>query len=416
MNNFHSISGWHYLDRWIVPLLQTAITEQRAVVLTGARQVGKSTILQYAEPIKNWRYHTLDDLDVLRQAQEDPQALWAGTDQVVIDEVQRVPDLMPAVKRAVDRQPGMRFVLSGSANLLLLRQVSESLAGRAAYFVLAPMTIGEINGQSPTDLLSRLLAGQWPEEGSIPVPPPDPFNVIQRGLMPPLLQLDKPEAWTRWWEGYVATYLERDLRQISQIDALVDFHRVMEFLALRNGQLLNQSEVARDAGVSQPTTHRYLNLLEATSLVERLPAYTSNRTTRLVKSPKLYWTDPGLAAFLAGYYDRDSLSKGREAGAFFESLILHHLKVLAQLLTPRGRLFYWRTTTGHEVDFVLEQGRRLLAFEVKLTTNPRFGDADGLRLFLSENQAVGGVLFHGGQEIKRLDERIVALPWTMLTG
>jgi predicted AAA+ superfamily ATPase len=261
-----------------------------------------------------------------------------------------------------------------------------------------------------------LLAGQWPEEGSIPVPPPDPFNVIQRGLMPPLLQLDKPEAWTRWWEGYVATYLERDLRQISQIDALVDFHRVMEFLALRNGQLLNQSEVARDAGISQPTTHRYLNLLEATSLVERLPAFTSNRTTRLVKSPKLYWTDPGLAAFLAGYYDRDSLSKGREAGAFFESLILHHLKVLAQLLTPRGRLFYWRTTTGHEVDFVLEQGRRLLAFEVKLTTNPRFGDADGLRLFLSENKAVGGVLLHDGQEIKRLDERIVALPWTMLTG
>jgi len=221
----------------IVLLLHTAISEQRAVVLTGARQVSKCVTLQYAEPIKNWRYHTLDDLDVLRQAQEDPQALWAGADRVVLDEVQRVPDLMPTVKRAVDRQPGMRFVLSGLANLLLLRQVSESLAGRAAYFVLAPMTIGEINGQSPTDILSRLLAGQWPEEGSIPVPPPDPFNLIQRGLMPPLLQLDKPEAWTRWWEGYVATYLERDLRQISQIDALVDFHRVMEFLALRNDQI-----------------------------------------------------------------------------------------------------------------------------------------------------------------------------------
>jgi len=151
-------------------------------------------------------------------------------------------------------------------------------------------------------------------------------------------------------------------------------------------------------------------------LVERLPAFTSNRTTRLVKSPKLYWTDPGLEAFLAGYYDRDSLPKGREAGAFFESLILHYLKVLAQLLTPHGLLFYWRTTTGHEVDFVLEQGRRLLSFEVKLISSPRFGDADGLRLFLSENQAVGGVLLHGGQEIKRLDEHIVALPWTMLTG
>jgi len=131
--------------------------------------------------------------------------------------------------------------------------VSESLAGRAVYFVLAPMTLGEMRGTPPPDILSQLLARQWPAEGSIAEPAPDPFTLILRGFMLALLPLERPEAWVRWWEGYVATYLERDLRQISQIDSLLDFHRVMEFLALRNGQLLNQSEVARDAGVSQPT-------------------------------------------------------------------------------------------------------------------------------------------------------------------
>jgi hypothetical protein len=417
VNEFYSSPEFKYRERWITPLLQTAVAEHRVVVLTGARQVGKSTLLLNADPVKGWRYLSLDDFDVLRQAEEDPQALWAGADRVVIDEVQKAPALLPAVKQAVDRRPDMRFVLSGSANLLLMQRVSESLAGRAVYFVLAPMTLGEMEGTPPPDILSQLLAGQWPGEASIAEPSPDPFTLMLRGFMPALLMLERPEAWVRWWEGYVATYLERDLRQISQIDSLLDFHRVMQFLALRNGQLLNQSEVARDARISQPTVHRYLNLLETTYLLERFPAYTVSRTTRLIKSPKLYWADPGLVAFLAGYHDRDALVQAREAGAFFETLVLHHLRVLAQLMVPRGRLFYWRTATGREVDFVLEQGRRCLAFEVKLTTTPRYGDVGGLRLFLDQHpQAVGGVLIHNGQEIKRLDERIIALPWVLLAG
>lgn len=421
MNNFHSPAAFTYLERWITPLLKAAMTEHRVVVLTGARQVGKSTLLQHAEPVNRWRYHTLDDFDVLRQAERDPAALWAGAGDVtgvVIDEVQKAPGLLSAVKQAVDRRSGsLRFVLSGSANLLLMRQVSESLAGRAVYFVLAPMTIGETRGAQAPTLIVDLLAGRWPAEVTIPEPPAAPFSTLLRGLMPALLSLDRPEAWAQWWEGYVATYLERDLRQISQIDSLLDFRRVMELLALRSGQLLNQSEVARDARLSQSTVHRYLNLLEATHLLERLPAYTASRTTRLLKSPKVYWADPGLATFLAGYHDETSLSQAREVGAFFESLLLHHLRVLAQLLTPRGRLFFWRPMHGGEVDFVLEQGRRVLAFEVKLTSAPRYGDADGLRSFLKEHpNALAGVLIHAGREIKRLDEQIVAVPWSLLTG
>jgi predicted AAA+ superfamily ATPase len=178
-----------------------------------------------AEPFRNWRFHTLDDFGTLEQAHSNPNSLWAGTTQVVLDEVQKAPELLLAVKKAVDQSPGkFQFGLSGSVNLLLMKQVSESLAGRVNRFT-----------QSCRIHPARIHA--------------------------PLLLLESSQSWTRWWDGYVATYLERDLRQVAQIDALLDFRRAMELAALRSGQLINQSELARDARLTQPTTHRYLNLL-----------------------------------------------------------------------------------------------------------------------------------------------------------
>lgn len=295
-----------------------------------------------------------------------------------------------------------------------MKQVGESLAGRAIYFVLEPMTQGEINQLSPPELLAQALGGQWPAETTLPDAPPDPVPLLLRGWMPSLLTLETPDAWVRWWDGYVATYLERDLRQVAQIDALVDFRRLMELAALRSGQLLNQSDLARDARLTQPTAHRYLNLLETTHLFERLHAYTASLTTRLLKSPKAFWSDPGLAVFLSGYYDVESLRKSRELGSFFEMLIYHHLRVLARQMTPPARLYFWRTQAGAEVDFVLEYGRRVLAIEVKQSGSPSYGDAAGLRAFLAEHpQAVGGLLIHGGQAVRRLDETILAV---MVTG
>jgi len=236
-------------------------------------------------------------------------------------------------------------------------------------------------------------------------------------LMPPLLWLGSAQAWVRWWDGYVTTYLERDLRQVAQIDALLDFRRLMELVALRSGQLLNQSELARDGRLSQPTVHRYLNLLETTHMFERLPAYTASHTTRLLKSPKAYWNDTGLAIFLSGYYTEAELRKVRELGAYFETWIYHHLRILSQLMTPAAKLYFWRTANGQEVDFIFEHGHRLLAIEVKQTANPGYGDTAGLRTFLAEHpQATGGLLLHSGREIRRLDRNILAAPWTMVTG
>lgn len=417
MNNFHSDVPIYY-HRWLTPLLRDACEVHPVVVLTGARQVGKSTLLRRAEPFASWRYHTLDDFDALRQARDHPASLWAGAHEVVLDEVQKAPELLPAIKRAVDEHPGhCRFILSGSANLLLMGHVSESLAGRAVYLTLDPLTLGELHGQPPPALLTDALADNWPPEGALPEALPDLLPLLQRGFMPALLPLTAPESHLRWWEGYVATYLERDLRQMSQVDSLVDFRRVMTLLALRTGQLLNQSDVARDAGISQPTIHRYLNLLEATHLFERVPAFLYSHTTRLLKSPRAFWADVGLAVFLAGYFSADELAKARELGAFFETLIYQHLRVLCSLLTPRGRLHFWRTQTGDEVDFVIEHGRRIVGIEVKMTDAPGYRHTAGLARFLTEYpQAIGGILLHGGQQIRRLDEKIVAVPWSLLTG
>lgn len=388
------------------------------VVLTGARQVGKSTLLRNEKPFCDWRYLSLDDYDVLHQARTDPQALWSGTTEVVLDEVQKAPELLPALKRVVDQGRGpRRFVLSGSANLLLMRQMSESLAGRAVYFALAPMTCGEIGQRPSPSLLPDLLAKMAPRsEGEI-ADLPGLLTTLLRGLMPPTLRLSTPAVCQEWWEGYVSTYLERDLRQVSQITSLADFRRLMHLLALRTGQILNQSELARDAHLTQPTAHRYVNLLETTHLLQRLPPFAASRTKRLVKSPKVHWADPGLAIYLGGYFDSESLAAARELGGFFESFVLHHLQVLADLLAPRARVYYWRTTPGKELDVVLEQGRRLLAFEIKYSETARFSDAESLRVFLNDHpQAVAGVVIYRGQQIQQLDERIFALPLGLLVG
>lgn len=416
MNDNHSNKELIYRPRHIAPSVREAAEDHPVVILTGARQVGKSTLLQQEKPFSQWRYLSLDDFDVLRQAERDPAALWAGVDRTVLDEVQKSPTLLSAVKRAVDqRGRKIRFVLSGSANLLLMQKVSETLAGRAVYFTLFPMTLGEIQGGPVSNWLPRLFKGDFPADQTVREADESPAVHMLRGFMPPLLTLSRSNAVNRWWEGYVATYLERDLRQLSQVESLSDFRRVMQALALRSGQMLNQTEISRDTGVSQPTVHRYLNLLEASCLLIRLSAFGRNRTKRLIKTPKVYWVDPGLACYLTGHDETRGLESSREAGGIFETLVLLHLQALCNLLAPRPSLSYWRTAAGKEVDFVIEQGKRLLAVEVKLTGAPGYSDVDGLRLFLDEYpEARGGILIHSGRKIKRLHERIVAIPWHVL--
>jgi predicted AAA+ superfamily ATPase len=381
-----------------------------AVVVTGARQTGKSTLAARLVPGRR-RFATLDDFDVLDAARRDPELLLGGPDPVTLDEVQRAPDLLRAVKRAIDRgrTPG-RFLLTGSANLLLMRQVSESLAGRASYLTLWPMTRREQQG------LGR--AGRWEE--LIETPDSDWRDLLalddsdaedwrslaRRGGFPtPALELASAADRGIWFDGYVRTYLERDLQDLAAIASLPDFRRLMRATCLRIGQLVNQTELGRDVALAQATVHRWLNLLETSYLLVRLPAYAVNRTKRLIKSPKIYWGDTGVALHLA--------EAGEPSGAHLENLVLHDLLAWRDARTGRADLSYWRTVNGEEVDFVIEAGGKLLPIEVKATTRPRLADTAHLRSFGAEygKKARAGLLLHTGSMLEWLAPDVLAVPW-----
>ena len=381
-----------------------------AVVVTGARQTGKSTLAQELTRGSR-RFLSMDDLDVVDLARRDPEALLGGSQPLTLDEVQREPHLLQSVKRAIDRQrqPG-KFLLTGSANLLLMRQVSESLAGRASYLTLWPMTRREQRGLGRGGIWEELLNA--PDEGWLDLVAAQPDRredwraLARRGGFPlPALHLETDRDRSIWFDGYVRTYLERDLQDLSSIAALPDFRRLMRAACLRMGQLVNQTELGRDVALPQPTVRRYLNLLETSFMLVRLPAYAVNRTKRLVKSPKLYWGDTGVALHLT--------QEENPGGSHLENFVLHDLLCWRDARLDRAEVLYWRTTIGEEVDFVVETGDCLMPIEVKATEHPRIRDAATLRTFRAEygDRSRPGLLLHAGSTLEWLTPDVLAAPW-----
>ncbi len=389
--------------------LGAALDAMAVVVLTGARQTGKSTLAREIGG-DDRLYLTLDDFDVLAQAGDDPDGLVARAPRQTLDEVQRAPALLLAIKRAVDRkrQRG-RYLLTGSANLALLDKVAESLAGRASYLSLWPMTRREQLGKGRCGVWQELLDAPddaWPAVLKAHREPPEDWRAFAtRGGYPtPALELTAPQR-DIWFAGYTQTYLERDVAQISAIANLPDLRRLMRAVCLRIGQLTNQTELARDVALPQATVHRWLNVLEASYQLVRVPAYAVNRTKRLIKTPKVYWSDTGLALHLSG---------ATPDGPHLENLVLNDLLVWRDSQVKRPEVLYWRTAAGEEVDFVIEAKGRLLPIEVKATTRPRTGDARHLQSFRAEygSAARPGLVLHAGTAIEWLAPGILAAPWS----
>ncbi len=409
MDIMHDMDGLN-LPRLVGASLEARLRVMPVVVVTGARQTGKSTLAQRLAA-GGRRFFSLDELDVVDAARRDPDVLVGGVEPVTLDEVQREPDLLLAVKRAVDRQrrPG-QFLLTGSANLLLMRRVAETLAGRASYLTLWPMTRSEQRGAGRCGRWEELLATRDREWLDLlaagPAEAEDWRELAHRGGFPtPAVHLTETRDRAIWFDGYVRTYLERDLQQLSSIAALPDFRRLMRAASLRLGQLVNQTELGRDVALPQPTVHRYLNLLETSYLLIRLPAFAVNRTKRLIKTPKLYWGDTGVALHLAG--------ESEPRGPRLENLVLHDLLAWRDARLERAEVLYWRTAAGEEVDFVVEAGGRLLPVEVKASSRPRLGDATSLRTFRREygEQARAGLLLHTGATLEWLAPDVLAAPW-----
>jgi predicted AAA+ superfamily ATPase len=400
------------LPRALGPIYATALGAVRVVVVTGPRQAGKSTFVATYPATADRPYLTLDDPAIRLAAQRDPRAFLRSEPAMIIDEVQREPSLVLAIKQLVDEdrppRPG-RFVLTGSANLLMMHQVGDSLAGRAAYLRLGPLTRREALGLGETGAWTRFFEtprADWLDAvRADPAPAADWRDAVRRGGFPSVaIGAVSDDARAIWFDGYVATYLERDLRDLQAVSNLQDFQALMRAAALRIGNLLNTAELARDVRMPPATAHQYINLLETSYQAVRLPAYARNRTTRLIKSPKLYWTDTGLALHLAG---------GEPTGAHLENLVLTDLLAWRDTETPRPDVTYYRTAGGMEVDFVLERRSATIAVEVKSGATPTHRDGAQLDRFVVEGGSTvrGGVLLHGGDRAFWLTERVLATPW-----
>lgn len=402
-----------YLPRCAAGFLERALAAFPVVVLMGARQTGKSTLARTEPFLADRLYLTLDDPETQERARVAPRDLVRSAPRLTLDEVQREPDLLLAVKRVVDddrpRRNG-RFLLTGSANLLLMQRVSETLAGRATYVNLWPLCRRERLGRGMPGIWSELLAtsvADWPGlfESRDEAPADWRAEVRASGYPTPAVELGGDDARSLWFDGYVRTYLERDLQSLAAVGNLVDFRRLMRVASQRLGGLINQADIGRDLQMPRTTVQRHLGLLEASFQLVRLPPYSVNRSKRLVKSPKLYWSDPALAIWLSG--------ANAVSGEHLENLVLADLLVWRDGQVPAPEVLFWRTTTDREVDFVVEAGGRLLAVEVKAAANPGLADTRGLRLFRDEypERFAGGLLLHGGREMQWMAEGVLAVPW-----
>jgi len=403
------------LARDLAPALIAALDDLPVVVLTGMRQTGKSTLLTTTAKLRGRRYVTLDDFAQLEAARADPEAFIGGDEPLTIDEVQRAPELLLPIKRAVDRnrRPG-RFLLSGSANLSLLGGVTESLAGRAVSFTLRPLSTRELRQRTEE---SPFLPGFFSEQ-RLPraaVEPLRPEEILAGGLPPVAAKQVRDPA--LWFRGFVQTYLERDVRDLTQVADLPAFRRFLQLTALRTAQVLNASELARDAQLSAATASRWLGILEASFAAERLPPFLGNRASRLIKSPKLYAGDAGLAAHLAGVEDISLSADEPLRGALFETYVAHSLAALLEAHWPGARLAFWNVQGRYEVDFVVEKGRDCLAIEVKTGSRWTERDLSGLRAFLERTpRCRAAILAHNGDQAAKLGDKLWAVPLAMVLG
>lgn len=402
-----------YRRRELSGLVREALESVPVVVVTGMRQSGKTTFLREDLVFRGRRFYSLDDFAVLEAARRDPDALVSGDEPLIIDEAQRCPELFVAVKRAVDRKRRLgQFVLSGSANLTLLSAVTESLAGRALYLKLTPFTRREAEGTSRTPFLAKLLEGKSPARAH-PVEPIEDDEVLHGGM--PTIVTGETKHPHLWFLGYEQTYLERDLRDLAQVADLVAFRSLMRLAALRTAQILNQSDLARDVKLPFTTVTRYLSLLETSMLFERVEPFLRSRTTRLIKSPKIFMSDSGIASHLCGVENLDARSDEPMRGALYETYVYQNLSGILASRLPRFELGFWSVQGRHEVDFVVSRGRDVMAIEVKAGSRFSDGDLAGLRAFANKTPRVRAcVLAYNGAETVKLGDELYAVPMAML--
>jgi uncharacterized protein len=386
------------------------VTRRYPVVsVTGPRQSGKTTLVRNV--LEGHEYVSLELPDERQLAGRDPRAFLAQfRGPVIIDEAQRVPDLFSYIQVAVDEDAGAgRFVLTGSQNFLLLQAVSQSLAGRCAVLHLLPFSQAELDGRAPVPLAE--LGAKTRAE---PAKPRRPLaETLFAGFYPRIHDRDLPPR--EWLANYYQTYLERDVRNVLNVGDIESFSRFVRLCAGRNAQLLNLSSLASDCGITHTTARRWLSVLEASFLVTLLRPHHANLGKRLIKSPKLYFLDSGLLCFLLGIRGEDEILQHSQRGAIFETLVLSELHKNFLHRGEPSELFFWRDSTGHEIDLLVELGAKRIALEAKSGQTIADDFFDGLRYWrdLAGRKGSQTALVYGGDR-RFVQDGCVVHPWFVL--
>lgn len=402
-----------YIPRWLEIRLLDVLKSHPVVVLTGPRQVGKSTLLEHAEFLKDWRYITLDDPDSLEQAREDPKGLFWEDRPTIIDEAQRCPDLLLTVKYLVDKSDRRRnFILSGSGNISLRRAPRETLAGRAKYLHLTGFAYREMRELPVQGLFEQIWSGQEVEPLNIESNV-DLAQCIWRGCLPGVALASSEKIALERLSSYIDTYIQRDIQDLVKIRHPQHFRRLMESLAQATGWESVQEELSKYCGETRTNVNRYMSLLKDTNLLCELKGYVV-KGERSYRQSKYFWFDSGSACFLAGIHSAAELKKPNFKGRYLENFILQQVLSWASIQLVVPEILYWRPKAGDvEIDFVVSSAGRAIGIEVKSSEQISFSDARPMREFLKSHPQVSkGIIVYAGNKIYPAATNIYAVPWT----
>ena len=354
------------IQRTIAESVLDASRSFYVVLLTGPRQVGKTTLLQSLQSEER-SYVSLDDIDTRMAAQKDPAGFIDRLKlPVLIDEVQYVPDLFPYIKMIVDKakKPGL-FWLTGSQQFAMMKNVSESLAGRVAILEMQGISLAEEENRAQTPPFIPLPESlKQRQDIAKPIPEGNIFYKIWRGSYPQVVS-SEVDIWQRFYESYVTTYIERDVRDYLKIDDIMAFRLFVQIAASRTGQMINYADISKEVGVSLPTIKSWFNVLLATGLVVFIQPYANNFSKRLLKTPKFYFMDTGLCCFLTGWLNPDVLAKGAMSGAMLETYVVSEI-IKSYIHNGKSHpLFYYADKDKREADLLIHQAGQLYPIEIK---------------------------------------------------
>jgi predicted AAA+ superfamily ATPase len=406
------------IERKIKQKLITALSDSPVVLLHGARQTGKSTLVKYlAENDYPAKYLTCDDPGILSAALNNPMEFLTGYDgSLIIDEVQKVPDIFVAIKNVIDKnRKAGKYILTGSSNVLLLPKVSESLAGRIEILQLFPFSQNEITG-SNFNFIDEVFNIEFKPTFKQPMKN-DIVRRVMTGGFPEMLRRNDRSRQNAWFKSYITTILQRDVRDISSIEKLSELPKLLSIFSARAGTLLNFAEFSRSAAIPQTTLKRYTALLEAVFMIYLLPAWSGNLSKRLIKTPKLYISDTGLLTHIIGFEPDKILYDTLSWGRILENFVLIELLKQSSWSQFNLSLYHLRTSSGHEIDFVIERSDgRLVGIEVKASAKISSADFNHLKMFADETgkKFFRGIVIYTGKESIPFGKNMFALPIDIL--